>query len=530
VEATLERTEAVRQLRESESRLAGIIESAMDAIITVDEDRRVLVFNAAAETAFGCPAAEVLGRPLDGLIPERFREVHREHVHAFGETGQITRSMGTTARQVTALRSNGEEFPCDASVSRVDVGGRKLLTVILRDVTERARAEAARRELEDKVRQAQKMEALGTLAGGIAHDFNNILSVVLMNAELARADLPESVESLDAILCAGERARDLVKRILAFSRKQPQKRTVMDLRPTLEEAGRFMRAVLPAGLDLRTASGTEVPRVRADPTDIHQIVINLCTNAWHAIDGGHGSIEVRLDGATMTTSDVVSDPELHPGPYAVLSVSDSGRGMDATTRERIFEPFFTTKEVGRGTGLGLSVVHGIVKQMGGAIDVRSEPGRGSRFRVFFPAADPTAEAASTGAGALDVALSRGKRVLFVDDEEQLARTAAHILERAGFQVAWLARAEDALQAFRAAPDDFHVVVADVNMPGMSGLELAREVRRLRPLVPLLPTTGNRTQDLEAEAAKLGVQFLLEKPYSTIGLREAVAALASGANR
>jgi len=529
VESTLEGREAVRRLRESESRLAGIIDSAMDAIITLDEEQRVLVFNAAAEAAFGCPAAEVLGRPLDRFIPERYREAHREHVRAFAATGRTTRAMGELA-PITALRASGEEFPCEASISRADAGGRQLLTVILRDITERVRAEAARRELEAKVRQAQKMEALGTLAGGIAHDFNNILSVVLMNAELALptvTGLPEAAESVDAIVRAGKRAQELVRHILTFSRKQPQKRTAMELRPTLDEAVRFMRAALPAGADLLASFGSRVPRVWADPTEIHQVAINLCTNAWHALAGGHGRIELRLEGVVMTPSDVASDPDLHPGSYALLSVSDTGHGMDEATRERIFEPFFTTKEAGRGTGLGLSVVHGIVKQMGGSIDVKSQPGQGSTFRVFFPAADPSEVPEVTREVAFDAVPGRGERVLYVDDEEQVTHIAARILERAGFQVTCFARPESALDAVRRGPDRFEVVVADVNMPGMSGIELARELRRLRPGLALVLTTGNLTQGLEAEAAKLGIERILEKPYSMAELRDAVAALTCG---
>ncbi len=527
-----ERRQTDRQLRESQSRLAGIVESAMDAIVTVDEQQRIVLFNSAAETLFGCPAAEVMGQSLDRFIPARHRERHHQDVRGFAETGRTTRTMGRLA-QITALRANGEEFPCEASISRLEVHGRKFLTVIMRDTTERVRAETARADLEAKVRQAQKMEALGTLAGGIAHDFNNILSVVLMNAELALplvGPLPEAVQCLDAIARAGERARDLVRRILAFSRKQPQKRALMDLGPTLEEAGRFMRAALPAGVDLAVSIGSGVPRVRADATEIHQVAINLCTNAWQALGGKHGRIEMRLEGVFLKPSDVTSEPELHPGPYAMLSVSDTGHGMDEATRERIFEPFFTTKELGQGTGLGLSVVHGIVKQMGGAIDVHSRPAQGSTFRVFFPAGEPSAEKAAPGQASAAAATGAGERVLFVDDEEPVARIAARILERAGFSVTCFFRPESALAAFRAAPDGFDVVVADLNMPGMSGIDLAHELRRIRPEVPLVLTTGNLTREMEVEADKLGVRRVLEKPYSTAELREMVTGLVRSAGR
>ncbi len=527
-----ERRRAEEQLRESQSRLAGIVDSAMDAIITVDDRQRVVLFNGAAETMFQCPAAEVLGQGIDRFIPPRFRERHAEHVRGFGQNGQTSRSMGRPA-QITALRASGEEFPCEASISRVEVDGHEFLTVIMRDTTERTRAEAARADLEAKVRQTQKMEALGTLAGGIAHDFNNILSVVLMNAELALPLVgaqPEAVQCLDAIARAGERARDLVRRILAFSRKQPQKRAAMDLRPTLEEAVRFMRAALPAGVDLASSFGSWVPRIRADATEVHQVAINLCTNAWQALGGGRGRIELRLEGAVLKPPDVASEPELHPGPYAVLSVADTGQGMDQATRERIFEPFFTTKEVGEGTGLGLSVVHGIVKQMGGAIDVRSSPGQGSTFRVYFPAAAPSDETAAPGLASAVAPSGAGERVLFVDDEEPVARTAARILEHAGFRVTCYGRPESALAAFRAAPDRFDVVVADVNMPGMSGIELGRELHRIRPRLPLVLTTGNLTAEMEEEAAELGVLRVLEKPYSTGDLREAVTAAARGIGR
>ena len=392
---------AAEVLRESQSRLAGIVDSAMDGIITLDGEERILVFNAAAEKMFGCAAAEAIGQPVERFIPERFRSAHHQHLQRFAQIGDTPRVVGQSTR-ISGLHPNGEEFPFEASISSTEVNGHRLFTIILHDITERLRGEQARVRLEAELNQARKLEALGTLAGGIAHDFNNILGTIIGNTELARQDVgpghPASM-SLDEIRKTSHRAKGLVQSILAFGRRHQQPQNVIALRPVVEEALVMLRAALPAGVELATTFDADAPTVLADPAQIDQVLINLCTNAWHAMKGHAGRIDIRLEGITMDAQAAAAAVDLRPGHFARLSVTDTGIGMDAATLQRIFEPFFTTKPVGQGTGLGLSVVHGIVKTHGGAVTVRSQQGTGTTFSLYFPAVEAPAEnARSTGRG------------------------------------------------------------------------------------------------------------------------------------
>ena len=523
VEAALERQEAVSRLRASQGRLAGIIDSAMDAIVSFDERLRVVVFNGAAEAVFGCSAADALGSSVDRFLPERFREDHRDKMSRFIRTGQTERSPHRLAN-VVALRASGQEFRCEASISRAEVDGAWLSTVILRDTTERDAAEEARRVIEARTEQAQRLEALGTLAGGIAHDFNNVLHVILMNAEQAlesAATTPEVAESLASIRGAGERARDLVRRILSFSRRQPIHRSVIDLRPTLEETVRFMRAVLPAGVRFSALLAPHAPAVLADSTEIQQVAMNLCGNAWQALGGLGGSIELRLDEVAVAPGAAPGRRGLAPGRYARLTVSDTGPGMDEATRSRIFEPFFTTKALGEGTGLGLSQVHGIVTQAGGVIEVTSSPGQGATFEVYLPAAR-TAEASRSGQAAGGRRTGSGELVLLVDDEELLVRAVSQALVATGYRVESYVRPAAALAALREAPERYAVVLSDMNMPGMTGLELVSSVRDHATGLPAIIMSGNLMESESVQADALGCE-VLSKPCSSAELCAAVAA-------
>jgi signal transduction histidine kinase/CheY-like chemotaxis protein len=394
-----------------------------------------------------------------------------------------------------------------------------------RDISERKRADRERQRLEAQLRQMHKMEALGTLAGGIAHDFNNLLAAIFGNVERARQDAGAQSpvqHSLAEIATAAERARDLVRQILTFSRHQPFERRVLSLGDVVQDAVKLLRAGLPMGVELVVNLAPDAPNVLADRVQLHQVLMNLGANAWQAMAGRQGRIEIALAGVTVEAS--VGGPP--PGRYARLSVVDSGMGMDAATRERIFDPFFTTKPAGEGTGLGLAVVDGIVQGHGGVIKVESHPGQGSAFHLYFPAAEGSAESAATPSPTAPRAGS-GQRILFLDDEKALVLIAKAMLERLGYQVHGFTVAEQALAAFKADAAAFDLLVTDYNMPGASGLDVAREMRRLRPDLPVALASGFVTDELRAQALALGIRELIYKPQTIEELAAAVArALAS----
>lgn len=368
-----------------------------------------------------------------------------------------------------------------------------------------------RRALEAQLRHAQKMEAVGALASGIAHDFNNLLATIVANLELARMDIEAphpATESLEAIGVAAERARQLVQQILAFSRRSPPLRTVVAPRALVEETVRLLRATVPKGIAITTLVADDVPDVFVDSTQIHQVLMNLGTNAWHAIDRGLGTIAVRVDGLSMAEGDV-GYGALPPGRYARVVVQDDGRGMSQETLDRIFEPFFTTKSAGRGSGLGLSVVRGIVAGHGGAVAVASAPGAGTTVTVYLP--ESRASRAESARLADPVRTGAG-RVGFLDDESAMAVAARRLLTRLGYVSTEYESPDALLEALRADPSRFDVIVTDCNMPGMSGLDVARAVTRLRADLPVVLISGfsDRTEE---DISASGIHFRLDKPFT-----------------
>jgi len=512
------RVQTESAMRDRDMRLTGLIESAMDAMISINDRNEIVLFNTAAERMFGYEAAAVLGKKLEILIPSHHRAGHGEYVEMFRRTGVTARRMGRLG-QVAGLRADGAEFPAEASISQLRLGNETTFTVILRDVTERVQAEQARSKLEAQLLQAQKMEALGTLAGGIAHDFNNILTAIGGNVELARlvagADSPLQ-HHLTETTKATRRAADLVRQILTFSRRQPLERVVVDLRELTLEAVGLLRSTLPASIELVTSFSPDSPKVIADRTQLHQVLMNLVVNAAQAIAKQPGRIEMSLAAVSGDTGVA----GLAPGRYARLGVTDNGPGMDAATRQRIFDPFFTTKAVGEGTGLGLAVVDGIVKRFGGAITVYTEPGRGCAFYLHFPAvaeADAAATAESTVI-AVDTApraagAGSSPLVLYLDDDEALVLVGQAMLERLGYQVLPYSDPAKALAAFEADPKGIDALISDFNMPGASGLDIAAKVLRLRPDLPVALASGLMTDELLLQARAIGVREVLYKPHT-----------------
>ncbi len=522
-----------RKRAEAEVRtLSRAMEQSPASIVITDRAGNIEYVNPRFEQLTGYPRAEAVGsnpRMLkSGLTPA---ETYRQMWQAISDGGEWR-------GELCNRRKNGELFWEFAAVSglRGEDGEIEHYIAVKEDITERKQAEAARDSLEAQLRESQKMEAIGTLAGGIAHDLNNALATILGNAELARQDMsanPLALESLEEIGKAGARARDLVQQILAFSRRQPTERRPMALAPVVEESARLLRAALPARVALEVRCEADVPTVLADASQIQQVLINLCNNAVQAMRGEPGRVDIRLDTVTLDAELAAAHPELramlarHPGRAARLAVSDDGPGMDAATLGRIFEPFFTTKPTGEGTGLGLSIVHGVVKGHEGAIRVDSQPGKGASFTLYLPAAAAQSGAPrrEDSAVAENFRMGRGQRILYIDDDESLVFLVQRLLDRRGFRVSGYVNQREALDALRADPRRFDLVVTDYNMPGMSGLDVAREVRAVRADLPVAVASGFVSEELREQAGGAGVLELIFKADTVEELCEAFARLA-----
>jgi len=382
---------------------------------------------------------------------------------------------------------------------------------VVRDITENRRLEA-------QERQAQKLDALGTLAGGIAHDFNNILAMLRGNLAIVRAEVAANAEVMTSVADmenACNRATALVRQILTFGSRQDQDRRILQLETVVKEGMKLLRATLPAEIDIRFHDPLEVlPPVLVDPNQVHQIIANLGINASHAIGRQPGYIEVRMESVHVDSTLAATSPDLREGRYVRLRFSDNGMGMTREVMERIFEPFFTTKAPSAGTGLGLSVVRGILKNHDAAISVYSELNRGTRFHLYFPAANSQAQVAQPAKKAASLH-GRGERILYLDDEESLVILAKRMLERMGYRVTGFKNPDEALAAFAAAPQDFDLVLTDLSMPGMSGMEVSRQILQIRPDIPVLLATGYvRSEDVE-QARAIGIREVIWKPQ-TIG--------------
>jgi len=379
-----------------------------------------------------------------------------------------------------------------------------------------------RKKLEERIMQSQKMDAIGTLAGGIAHDFNNILAVINGYAELLRMSHPgESPisEHVEAIAKAGSRAAKLVRQILTFGRREEFHREAMRLGPAVEEALKFLRATIPTTIAFKSSLAEATPCVLADTTQVHQVLVNLGTNAWHAMKDCHGVLEVTLQEVHVDADMATLQPQLQQGRYVRVSVRDTGKGMDRATLGRIFEPYFTTKPPGEGTGLGLSVVHGIMQGHGGAIDVYSKPEQGTTFHLYFPAvADAPGEAA---ADPCPDCHGNGERILFVDDEESIARVGHRMLTRMGYAVEAVTSPSVALDLVREQPLRFDLVITDLAMPTLTGIELAKKIAAARPGLPVILTTGNPGTLTLGEARAKGVSELVIKPPTARSFSEAI---------
>ena len=379
------------------------------------------------------------------------------------------------------------------------------------EIAEQRRAEEEENKLKAQLQRAQRMEAIGTLAGGIAHDFNNILTAIIGYTELLRYDLPEDSKaqsSLEAIYEAGIRAKDLIQQILTFSRQSEEEKKPLRINAISKEALKLLRASLPTTIQIRQNLDSESGAVLANPTQIHQVLINLCTNAAHAMQEKGGVLEVTLEDADLDLEATASNPDLKPGAYVKLTVRDTGSGIAPEIRERIFDPYFSTREPEQGTGMGLAVVHGIVESAGGSIAVDSIVGEGTTIHVFFPRIE---NKVTLQARVLSPFPTGNERILFVDDEKALVDIGVQLLEHLGYQVVARTSSIEALEAFRNQPEKFDLVVSDQTMPNMTGEMLAEELIRIRPDIPIVLCTGYSETISEEKATALGIKKLIMKP-------------------
>ena len=506
-----EARQAQQQLRLLEAAVSGL----NDMVVITDgspleEPGPPIVFvNDAFERLTGWRREEVLGRSprfLQGADTEPAELARIERALA---AGQAVHS------ELVNYTREGRPYWVDIALAPL-LDGRGQTTHIVsvhRDISDRRQAEYDRRALERQLREAQKIESIGTLAGGIAHDFNNILAAILGNVALARSDLPEDHGariSLEQIHKASLRARSLVQQILSFSRRQLNPLGVQQLRPIVEETLALLRATLPAAVRVDTALAEEPLWLKADATQIQQVLMNLCTNAWHALDQGRGRIEIGCASLPAGAPELIQEPGLAYAPAVHLWVRDDGSGMDDDTLERIFDPFYTTKPVGQGTGLGLSVVHGIVRNHGGVVRVDSRLGHGTCFHLYFPMAPAPGAQLGVEPAPPEAGVGGGQQVLYVDDDEVMLLMVERLLQRAGYGVVVCQSAEMALALVRERPERFDLVVSDYNMPEASGIELARRLVALRPGLPIIISSGFVTEELHAQAMTLGVRALLHK--------------------
>jgi PAS domain S-box-containing protein len=519
-----ERKKEQEYIVESEKRLRNFLESTSSA--PWEFDRQNCRF-----TSMGEQIEKILGYPADSWqdFTTWHSRLHPEDQDWASEYFVSRIPQGQNHDFVyRAIHADGSCRWIRNVVSFVAGGnGPEQLLGFMQDITSQKEIELEKESLKSRLLQAHKMEAIGTLAGGIAHDFNNILGVILGFAGMANDDAPPESrlsKDLDRILVAGNRARDLVKQILAFSRDSEIVRMVLSPQPILKEALKMLRATLPSTITIKEDISSDCGRLLADPTQLHQILMNLGTNASHAMEESGGTLTIELKTADQLPPDFAVALKLLPADFVELTVSDTGCGIPPAIIGRIFDPFFTTKEIGKGTGMGLSILYGIVHDYGGTITVSSEPGKGSSFHLYFPKSRSEASSAAMD----QQAIPPGKeRILLVDDEALLCEMGRDMLERMGYTVSAQQCSNDALAEFSSHPHDFDLVITDQTMPGMTGLELSRRILQIRPDMPVILCTGFSTQVSDETAKANGIRDFVLKPVSKTMLAQVIRKVLDG---
>lgn len=519
------RKKAEEALRESKEKFKTIFENVHDAIVYVDVDGTILDVNSKVRSIFGYLPKEMIRRKFYEI--DYFSPMEAERSRAVFKS--VISGHRLPMQEFEIIRKDHTNVFVEVSAGLIREGSRvKGCLFIIRDITDRKHAEEEKVRLEAQLRVAHKMEAIGTLAGGIAHDFNNILGAITLNAEIISDDLPSKGEaqySMQQLLCACRRAKDLVKQILTFSRDTGVNRQKIDIASITKETLKMIRPLLPATIKIEADIPSDIAIINAHPTQIQQLLMNLSTNAAHAMRKKGGELHITL--SNVYVSEMSINPEITAGPYVKLTVRDTGCGIAAAFKERIFDPFFTTKEPGDGTGLGLSVVHGIVASNCGHIEVDSIPGDGTVFNIYLP----SLSGKDSKTEYIRRTLPTGKEhILFVDDEETLVAASSKILERLGYRVTTGTSAQSVLKLFQKNPHTYDLVITDMTMPDLTGVELAKKLLDIRADIPIILCTGYNHSVSAEQARKIGIRSFVMKPFTKQKIAEAVRMSLSAAQK
>ncbi|MCP4337705.1 MAG: response regulator [Desulfobulbaceae bacterium] len=488
-------SKSLSEIQENETLLIKITENYPNSYVSIIEKDFTVALIAGQEFK------------KQNINPKKFEGLHIDDIFAnHATTDQRYAKTFEGEEQSFELVTNNEHQLYKTVPLPAEDGSIPRILVVCENITER-------KELEVRLQQSQKMEAIGTLAGGIAHDFNNILSAILGYAEMAKDDSqPESTvaKDLDKVLEAGNRAKDLVQQILSFSRQGEVESIPLQPVSIVKEAIKMLRPSLPTTIEINQNIASTTSPIFADPTQIHQILMNLCTNAFHVMEETGGKLEISLKEVILSSEDLFQEPNIEPGTFIQLSVCDSGPGLTPDIKARIFDPYFTTKETGKGTGMGLAIVHGIVNSYGGFISLYSELGEGTAFHVFLPVIEKEVLAEIEVVEQIPVGEDR---ILFIDDEEILAEMGKDMLERLGYHVTVRNNSIEALETFQNQPDQFDLIITDQTMPGMTGADIARRMIQIRPDIPIILCTGYSTIMSEEKAKSMGIKEFALKPLS-----------------
>lgn len=498
--------------RRIENRFRQLLEAAPDAILEVTADGTIILANVAAETMFGYTRAELVGQNIELLVPKDKRSVHARYRAGYAENPRV-RPMGP-GLELEAQKKDGTLIPVEISLSPNRSGESANVIAIVRDVSQRQYMELMLHRSEVRLRQAEKLEALGRLAGGVAHEFNNLLTMVLGYSELVLPTVPEvSRHCVEKIIIAAKRAAAITRHMMAFGRRQILEPRVLDLNIVVIESCRIASRLLGENIETVVLPALEPAWIKADPAQIDQIMANLASNAQAAMPQG-GKLTITVSRVEVGESNADEHPDVTPGQYVLLSVSDTGSGMAPEVQERLFEPFFTTREFGQGTGLGLASMYGMVVQSGGTVNVYSTADVGTNFQIYLPNVQPEEETASSTAEPLGMEYFRGtETILLVEDQASLLELSREFLERLGYRVLTASLPEKAMQISSEFAGTIHMLLTDVLMPGMNGRELAYRLRKQRPDMKVLYVTGYADRVFEHSGGPDIDEAFMEKPYT-----------------